>query len=98
MRNWDEAADALGRLAEQVAALRAMLADHHSTSIRLVLTPERLVAAESRRTMTALALHGLRVDGIIANRVVPPIAPSVRGPAARWVRARRAEQQEVLVS
>jgi len=96
MRNWDEAADALGRLAEQVAALRAMLADHHSTSIRLVLTPERLVAAESRRTMTALALHGLRVDGIIANRVVPSIAPSVRGPAARWVRARRAEQQEVL--
>ncbi|HTF47330.1 MAG TPA: ArsA family ATPase [Pseudonocardia sp.] len=96
LRNWDEAADALGRLAEQVAALRAMLADHHSTSIRLVLTPERLVAAESRRTMTALALHGLRVDGIIANRVVPPIAPSVRGPAARWVRARRAEQQEVL--
>ena len=46
--------------------------------------------------MTALALHGLRVDGIIANRVVPSIAPSVRGPAARWVRARRAEQQEVL--
>jgi arsenite-transporting ATPase len=96
VRNWDDVADALGRLAEQVAGLRAMLADHHTTSIRLVLTPERLVAAESRRTMTALALHGLRVDGIIANRVVPPIAPSVRGPAARWVRARRAEQQEVL--
>jgi arsenite-transporting ATPase len=96
MRNWDDMADALGRLAEQVAGLRVMLADHRTTSIRLVLTPERLVAAESRRTMTALALHGLRVDGIIANRVVPPIAPSVRGPAARWVRARRAEQQEVL--
>jgi arsenite-transporting ATPase len=96
LRNWDAAASALGRLSEQVAELRAMLADHHTTSIRLVLTPERLVAAESRRTMTALALHGLRVDGIVANRVVPPIAPSVRGPAARWVRARRAEQQEVL--
>ncbi|HEY2205791.1 MAG TPA: ArsA family ATPase [Pseudonocardia sp.] len=95
-QRWDSAADALGRLAEQVAGLRAMLEDHHTTSIRLVLTPERLVAAESRRTMTALALHGLRVDGIIANRVVPPIAPSVRGPAARWVRERRAEQQQVL--
>jgi arsenite/tail-anchored protein-transporting ATPase len=94
--DWDAAADALGRLAEQVGALRDMLADHAGTSIRLVLTPERLVAAESRRTMTALALHGLRVDGIIANRVVPPIAPSAWGPAARWVRARHAEQQEVL--
>lgn len=96
VRNWDAAADALGRLAEQVGALRAMLADHCTTSIRLVLTPERLVAQETRRTMTALALHGLRVDGIVANRVVPSIAPSVRGPAARWVRGRHAEQQQVL--
>ncbi|HEY4007954.1 MAG TPA: ArsA family ATPase [Pseudonocardia sp.] len=96
IRNWDAAADALSRLADQVGALRAMLADHDTTSIRLVLTPERMVAAESRRTMTALALHGLRVDGVVANRVVPRIAPSVRGPAARWVRARHAEQQEVL--
>ena len=96
LRNWDAAAEALGRLAEQVSDLRAMLADHHTTSIRLVLTPERMVAAETRRTMTALSLNGLRVDGIVANRLVPPIAPSVRGPAARWVRARRAEQEEVL--
>jgi arsenite/tail-anchored protein-transporting ATPase len=96
MRDWEAAAEALGRLAEQMGELRAMLADHHTTSIRLVLTPERLVAAETRRTMTALSLHGLRVDGIVANRVVPPIAPSVRGPAARWIRARHAEQEEVL--
>ncbi|MGQ0480820.1 MAG: ArsA family ATPase [Pseudonocardia sp.] len=95
-RRWDAAAGALGRLAEQLLGLREMLADHHTTSIRLVLTPERLVAAETRRTMTALALQGLRVDGLIVNRVVPAIAPSVRGPAARWVRARRAEQQDVL--
>ena len=46
-----------------------MLADHTRTSIRLVLTPERVVAAETRRTLTALALHGLRVDGMVANRV-----------------------------
>jgi arsenite-transporting ATPase len=93
---WDAAADALGRLAEHLSGLREMLADHETTSIRLVLTPERMVAAETRRTMTALALHGLRVDGVIANRVAPAIAPSYRGPAARWLRARHAEQQEVL--
>ncbi|MGI8815365.1 MAG: ArsA family ATPase [Pseudonocardia sp.] len=93
---WDAAAEALGQLAAHLAGLRGMLADHDTTSIRLVLTPERLVAAETRRTMTALALHGLRVDGVIANRVAPPIAPSYRGPAARWLRARHAEQQEVL--
>lgn len=96
VRRWDSAADALSQLADMLAGLRDMLADHETTSIRLVLTPERLVAAETRRTMTALALHGLRVDGVIANRLVPPIAPSYRGPAARWIRERRAEQEEVL--
>jgi arsenite-transporting ATPase len=96
VRRWDSAAEALSRLADMLAGLRDMLADHETTSVRLVLTPERLVAAETRRTMTALALHGLRVDGVIANRLVPPIAPSYRGPAARWIRERRAEQEVVL--
>ena len=73
-----------------------MLADHTRTSIRLVLTPERVVAAETRRTLTALALHGLRVDGIVVNRVVPGPPPSLRGPAARWLRERHSEQQAVL--
>jgi arsenite/tail-anchored protein-transporting ATPase len=93
---WDATIDALDDLAEQLGGLRAMLADHARTSIRLVLTPERVVAAETRRTVTALALHGLSVDGIVVNRVVPGPPPSLRGPAARWLRERHAEQQVVL--
>jgi arsenite-transporting ATPase len=93
---WEATIGALDGLAEQLSGLRAMLADHERTSIRLVLTPERVVAAETRRTLTALALHGLRVDGLIANRVVPGPPPSLRGPAARWLRLRADEQQAVL--
>jgi arsenite-transporting ATPase len=93
---WEATIDALDGLAEQLGGLRAMLADHERTSIRLVLTPERVVAAETRRTLTALALHGLRVDGLIVNRVVPGPPPSLRGPAARWLRLRHDEQQAVL--
>ncbi|MCW2717755.1 ArsA family ATPase [Pseudonocardia sp.] len=93
---WDATIDALDALAEQLAGLRAMLADHTRTSIRLVLTPERVVAAETRRTLTALALHGLAVDGLVANRVVPGPPVSLRGPAARWLRERHTEQQVVL--
>jgi arsenite-transporting ATPase len=93
---WDRTIDALDGLAEQLGGLRAMLADHDKTSIRLVLTPERVVAAETRRTLTALALHGLRVDGLVANRVLPGPPPSLRGPAARWLRERYTEQQAVL--
>jgi arsenite-transporting ATPase len=93
---WDRAVDALDALAEQLHGLRRLLADEATTSIRLVLTPERVVAAESRRTLTALALHGLSVDGLVVNRVLPGAPPSLRGPAGRWLRERHAEQNGVL--
>jgi arsenite/tail-anchored protein-transporting ATPase len=93
---WDRTVDALDALAEQLRGLRALLADHATTSIRVVLTPERVVAAETRRTLTALALHGLHVDGLVANRVLPAAPPSLRGPAARWLHERHAEQRAVL--
>lgn len=91
---WDATADALGRLAEDLDQLRGLLTSL-STSVRLVLTPERVVAAETRRTVTALALQGIRVDGVVANRVVPDPGAD-RGPAAEWLRTRRTEQDAVL--
>ncbi|MBN9734636.1 ArsA family ATPase [Pseudonocardia sp. P1] len=93
---WDRTVAALGALADQLTGLRELLADRTRTSIRLVLTPERVVAAETRRTLTALALHELRVDALMANRVMPGPPPSLRGPAARWLRERATEQQAVL--
>ena len=94
VQRWDATADALGRLAQQLTALREMLAAP-GTSIRLVLTPEAVVAAETRRTLTALALQRIRVDGLVANRIVPDPA-SARGAAATWMRTRRREQDQVL--
>ncbi|HEY3748671.1 MAG TPA: ArsA family ATPase [Pseudonocardiaceae bacterium] len=92
---WDAAADALGRLAEQVDALRVALGDRSRTSVRLVTTPERVVAAETRRTLTALAVQGIRVDGLIANRLIPVFGPK-RGPSATWLHTRQDEQRAVL--
>src|SRR3954467_8392179 len=92
---WDRTADALDLLADDLAGLRAMLSAP-ATGIRLVLTPERVVAAETRRTLTALALHGLRVDGLVANRLVPVPPPAAGGVAADWLRERAAEQAAVL--
>jgi arsenite-transporting ATPase len=85
----------VARLATHVAELRDLLVDPARTSVRLVLTPERLVVAETRRTLAALALRGIQVDALIANRLVPP-ARRWRGPAASWLRVRRAEQDAVL--
>ncbi|GAA1224690.1 ArsA family ATPase [Prauserella halophila] len=88
-------ARSMTRLADHTGALRDLLADPARTSVRLVFTPERVVVAETRRTLTSLALHGIRVDGMIANRVVP--SPGWwRGAAAAWVRRRRGQQEAVL--
>jgi arsenite/tail-anchored protein-transporting ATPase len=52
-----------------------------TTSVRLVLTPERVVIAESRRTWTSLSLYGFVVDAVVVNRVFPDAAAEVRGRA-----------------
>jgi arsenite-transporting ATPase len=67
----DKVFDAVERLARELAAVREVLSDPTSASVRLVLTPEAVVVAEARRTLTSLSLYGYRVDGVIANRVFP---------------------------
>ncbi len=55
---------------EQMVGVRALLTSP-SASVRLVLTPERVVIAEARRVLTALSLHGYAVDQVVVNRVIP---------------------------
>ena len=62
--------DAVERLHRELLQVRAVLTAA-STSVRVVLTPEAVVVAEARRTLTSLALYGYRVDALIANRVFP---------------------------
>ncbi|MGW5745784.1 ArsA family ATPase [Amycolatopsis sp. NPDC003861] len=83
------------RLGAHLDGLRALLTDPSVTTVRLVLTPERVVVAEARRTLSSLALRGIAVDGLIANRLMP--APGLwRGGAASWLRTRRTQQDAVL--
>jgi arsenite/tail-anchored protein-transporting ATPase len=85
--------DAFGALQEELADVRGLLAEPTTTSVRLVLTPESVVLAESRRTLTSLALYGYRVDSVLANRVFPAGAgdPWLAG----WART-QADQLESL--
>lgn len=86
---------AVRRLAAHLESLRGLLTDPAATGVRLVLTPERVVVAEARRTLSSLALRGIQVDGVIVNRLMP--APGMwRGAAAAWLRTRRRQQDEVL--
>jgi arsenite-transporting ATPase len=86
----DHVVEAAERLTAELAGVHDVLRAPE-TSVRLVLTPETVVLAETRRTWTTLALHGFRVDQIVANRVFPD-----GGGVDDWCRRRRAAQEAVL--
>jgi arsenite/tail-anchored protein-transporting ATPase len=87
----DPVVDAVRRLRAELADVRTVLTAP-ATSVRLVLTPEAVVVAEARRTLTSLALHGYPVDGVVANRIVPAGDDPWR---AAWARTQARVLQEV---
>src|ERR1700732_506239 len=48
-----------------------LLEDPKITSVRLVTNPEKMVLRETQRAFVYFSLHGLTVDGVIVNRVLP---------------------------
>src|ERR687893_71009 len=66
--------DVMGEVQGLVANLVAMhdiLRNRDSVSVRLVMTPDRMVVAEAMRTFTYLSLYGYLTDAVIVNRVFP---------------------------
>lgn len=82
----DAVFEAISALADDLAAVRELLTDHRTTSLRLVLTPEAVVLAEARRTFTALALYGYQLDEVVANRVIPQ-SPGASTWQRGWIEA-----------
>lgn len=80
------------RLHRGLLEVRELLTGPDAT-VRLVLTPEAVVLAEARRTLTSLSLYGYRVDAVIANRVFP--AGGADPWRRRWVRAQAGHLAEI---
>ena len=68
----DRVFDAVERLHRNLDAVKKILTDEMTSSVRLVLNLEKMVIAEARRTYTYLGLFGYRVDAVVVNRVLPP--------------------------
>src|SRR5580698_1070421 len=49
-----------------------LLENPRITSVRLVTNPEKMVLRETQRAFVYFSLHGLTVDTVIVNRVLPP--------------------------
>ncbi len=72
----DDVFGAVKALYLQMEGMGPLLRDPKTSSIRLVLNPERMVIKESQRLHTYLGLFGFPVDCVIANRVLPEQARS----------------------
>ncbi|KLI08892.1 membrane protein [Mycolicibacterium conceptionense] len=101
----DAVSAAIVALIERVDAgirkLGALLTDGSRVSAHLVLTPERVVAAEASRTLGSLALMGVEVSEIIVNQILVQddsfeYQNLPAHPAFDWYTERIAEQQSVL--
>src|ERR1044071_7355060 len=59
------------RLVGNLIEMHELLRDASRVTLRLVMTPDRMVVAEAMRTFTYLNLYGYLCDAVVVNRVFP---------------------------
>jgi len=67
----DVTLDSIDGLFNTLDRVRDLLTDPDTSSLRLVVNPERMVIKETQRTYTYLNLYGYAVDAVLVNRVYP---------------------------
>ena len=83
------------RLMRNLIAMNEILRDRSAVSLRLVMTPDRMVVAEAMRTFTYLNLYGYLTDAVVVNRVFPAEVDGGYFGAWRAVQARAARARRV---
>ena len=58
-------------LFEKLEGVDDLMEDPNTTSVRLVTNPEKMVLRETQRAFVYFSLHGLTVDTVVANRLLP---------------------------
>jgi arsenite-transporting ATPase len=87
--------DDVQRLVRNLVAMNEILRDRSSTSIRLVMNPDRMVIKEAMRTFTYLNLYRYLTDAVVVNRIFPE--ELAEGYFAAW-RGVQQEQMELVRS
>jgi arsenite-transporting ATPase len=74
----------------RLEGIAELLEDPKITSVRLVTNPEKMVLRETQRAFVYFSLHGLTIDSIIVNRVLPEAVTDT------WFDQWRASQAKIL--
>ncbi len=70
-------------LVKRLDRLQKILRDRAQCSMRIVMTPERIVVGEARRAYTWLQEYDFGVDAVFVNRIYP--AEAMRGAFHAWL-------------
>jgi arsenite/tail-anchored protein-transporting ATPase len=77
-------------LFQKLEGVDEIMEDPYTTSVRLVTNPEKMVLRETQRAFVYFSLHGLTVDTIIVNRVLPSDVQDA------WFSQWHASQEKIL--
>ncbi len=89
----DDVLNSIERFVRELEEMNKLLLDEKVTSVRIVLNPEKMVIAESRRAFTYLNLFGFNTDAIFVNRVIPEEARE--GFLANWHHIHQRYDEEI---
>jgi arsenite-transporting ATPase len=87
--------DDVQRLARNLVEMNTILRDRSTTTIRLVMNPDRMVVREAMRTFTYLNLYGYLTDAVVVNRIFPDDVEG--GYFAGWAQTHK-QQMELVRS
>src|SRR5580658_10161843 len=77
-------------LFEKLEGVDELMEDPYTTSVRLVTNPEKMVLRETQRAFVYFSLHGLTVDSVIVNRLLPANVTD------QWFKEWHTSQEKVL--
>lgn len=63
--------DEIDNMYYQLDEMKKIFSDRDTTSIRIVVNPEKMVVKEAQRSFTYLNIYDFNVDAVIVNRVIP---------------------------
>jgi arsenite-transporting ATPase len=69
----DGVMDEIQNIYNQLDEMKSILSDRKTTSVRIVVNPEKMVIKEAQRSFTYLNIYNYNVDAVIVNRVMPDI-------------------------
>jgi arsenite-transporting ATPase len=80
----------------QLDEMRQILSDRATTSIRIVVNPEKMVIKEAQRSFTYLNIYDFNIDAVIVNRVIPQSVTD--GYFSAWKEIQGKYRQEIAES